>query len=188
MEDTISDFDASLRGYNRNQVDEYLAKLQRVMSRIEADLRVARADAARHHDRSAAEPARPAPHDDGARPDGPLTDRMNGILRAAREEAAEIRRTAHEMARAARDRATSEIAELTWQRDVVLSELIAMRRQIEDMLPHAPAEQGAGPRPGQPTLVPRAHRPEPEQTTAIARPRDDHRRSVDPTRLPVSDG
>ncbi len=67
--------------------------------------------------------------------DEAFTERMDSILRAAEEEAAEIRQTARNAAQAAYNRAASEVADLVNQRDAVLAELITMRKQIEGIVP-----------------------------------------------------
>lgn len=139
----MNNYSITLRGYRPNQVDEYVARLQRVMARLESDLRQAR-------EQSSALASAPPPHAPPPRPrpqrdradlpdDAMFTERMEGILQAAEEEAAEIRQSAREAARAAYTRARSEVFDLATQRDAVLSELTTMRRQIEGMFPGAPA-------------------------------------------------
>lgn len=132
----MNNYSITLRGYRPNQVDEYVARLQRVMARLESDLRQARAQ-------SSAVTMPPPPRAAAVRPALPepgeamFTERMEGILRAAEEEAAEIRQSARDAARTAYTRARSEVAELVRQRDAVLSELTMLRRQIEGMFPAA---------------------------------------------------
>jgi syndecan 1 len=129
-------FDVVLRGYDRRQVDEHVARLQRVLARMRADL-----DAARSHPFPAVGPRPgmggpmgpppgpygappPQPGPPGARPRptpgprpgqpdapdmiGPFTDRMQSILQAAEEEAEEVRGAARREARAERESAQRE--------------------------------------------------------------------------------
>jgi hypothetical protein len=105
-------FDVVLRGYDRRQVDEHVARLQRVLGRMRADL-----DAARSQPFPAVGPQGmppggfppPMPQNERPRPTprprpgglpapegspdmiGTFTDRMQSILQAAEEEAEEIR-------------------------------------------------------------------------------------------------
>ncbi|GAA4543207.1 hypothetical protein [Pseudonocardia xishanensis] len=214
-------FDVVLRGYDRRQVDEHVARLQRVLARMRADL-----DAARSQPFPAVGPrpgvgpgplppqsgppvgppgARPRPTPrprPGAQPDSPdmigsFTDRMQSILQAAEEEAAEIRNAAKRDAGAEKEAARreseglrSELSELHRQRDAVVAELTRLRGQLEGMLaaptarfavtsPSAPSSAD-GPRPAdKPEGAPRpSPRPKPareeratnEETTALPRP------------------
>lgn len=151
-------FDVVLRGYDRRQVDEHLARQQRLMGRMRSDL-----DAARTQPVAPAGPPTPAggrprptprPRPDGAPPTGAqdvvgtFTDRMHAILQAAEEEAAEIRHKARAAARAEEERATAlraatraeeetarrTLADLVRQRDSVLAELTRVRGQLEGLL------------------------------------------------------
>jgi DivIVA domain-containing protein len=146
-------FDVVLRGYDRRQVDEHLARLQRLMGRMRSDLDTARG---RLGPPPAAGPGRPTPR---PRPDGPLpagandvvgtfTDRMHAILQSAEEEAAEIRNKARAAVRADEERAAGlraavraeedaarrTLADLVRQRDAVLAELTRVRGQLEGLL------------------------------------------------------
>jgi hypothetical protein len=166
-------FDVVLRGYDRRQVDEHVARLQRVLGKMRADL-----DMARSHplpvvaSSSAGMPlpgqpplppgARPRPTPrprPGESPDvvGNFTDRMQSILQAAEEEAAEIRHKARAAARAEEESVRGQVADLVRQRDALLAELTRMRGQLEGML-SAPT--------GRITLPPR----DPAGTPAPARP------------------
>ena len=100
-------FDVVLRGYDRRQVDEHVARLQRVIARMRADLEMARSRAGSPTCPppggmpSTGGQQRPTPRprpgartaSQGGAPDvvGSFTDRMQSILQAAEEEAAEIR-------------------------------------------------------------------------------------------------
>ena len=209
-------FDVVLRGYDRRQVDEHVARLQRVLARMRADL-----DAARSQPFPAVGPrpgmgpgplppqsgppvgppgARPRPSPrprPGGQPDSPdmigsFTDRMQSILQAAEEEAAEIRSAARrdagaekESARRESESLRAELGELHRQRDAVVAELTRLRGQLEGMLaaptarfavtPPAspggsrPAESEGAPRPRpRPKPAPDA-RPTGEETTAVPR-------------------
>src|SRR2546422_1050923 len=85
-------FDVVLRGYDRRQVDEHVARMQRIIGRMRADLELARsqplpivAPAAAGipaSDQDGRSRARPRP---GEAPDvvGSFTDRMQSILQSA---------------------------------------------------------------------------------------------------------
>jgi syndecan 1 len=142
-------FDVVLRGYDRRQVDEYVARLHRVNSRLRADLEMARSVPPPPPARDLAPPpgypsappaARPRP---SPRPrSGPqqperdvvdgFTDRMQSILSAAEEEAAEIRRQA--LASRPGEDLRAQVADLAGQRDAVLSELAKMRGLLETIM------------------------------------------------------
>jgi hypothetical protein len=99
-------FDVVLRGYDRKQVDEHVARLQRVMARMRADLEMARSQPIPLVSPPGGMPStggqqRPTPRprpghapQQGGTPDvvGSFTDRMQSILQAAEEEAAEIQK------------------------------------------------------------------------------------------------
>ncbi|MBN9102155.1 MAG: hypothetical protein J0I49_29270 [Pseudonocardia sp.] len=158
-------FDVVLRGYDRRQVDEHVARLQRVMSRMRADLELVRSQPipvvqgpppgyGRPGPGQPGQPPpgapRPAPRPRPDEPDmiGSFTDRMQSILQAAEEEAAEIRNKARAGARAETESVRAELADLVRQRDAVLHELTRLRGQLEGML-HAPTgRMAAAPRDG----------------------------------------
>lgn len=154
-------FDVVLRGYDRRQVDEHLARLQRLLGRMRSDLDAARSQPA--SPMSAGGPPTPVggrprptprPRPDGSPPTGAqdvvgtFTDRMHAILQAAEEEAAEIRHKARATARAEEERAAAlrattraeeetarrTLADLVRQRDAVLAELTRVRGQLEGLL------------------------------------------------------
>jgi len=148
-------FDVVLRGYDRRQVDEYVAGLLQALGRMQAEL-----DEARRQQPPPGQPGprnrpgqppppRPAPRPLGAPPPGPaqqpdvvgsFSDRMQRILQTAEEEAAEIRARARAEAQAGQGPVPAEIAELREERGVVLAELTRMRGQLEALLaaPTAP--------------------------------------------------
>lgn len=155
-------FDVVLRGYDRRQVDDHVDRLQRVVSRLRADLDMARSQpmpVVRPAPQSARPRPTPRPRPGAALPEGEspdtigtFTDRMQSILQAAEEEAAEIRRSAQKAARSETDGVRAQLADLTRQRDAVLAELTRMRSQLEGLLgaPTAamPAHEPARPAPG----------------------------------------
>src|SRR5690242_8987934 len=125
-------FDVVLRGYDRRQVDEHVARLQRAIVRMRTDL-----DVVRSQPLSAV--GRPGP---GGRPgNGPgsadgIPD-VQGMLAKAEEEAAEIRNRARSAARAEEERVKGQLADLTRQRDALLAEIGRLRGQ-RDGLQQAP--------------------------------------------------
>jgi syndecan 1 len=143
-------FDVVLRGYDRRQVDEHVARLQRVLARMRADL-----DAVRSHPFPAVGPQpgmgpgqrpigpmppmgpqpgpppgprpRPTPRPRPGGPESPdmigsFTERMQSILQAAEEEAEEIRA-------AARRDAEAEAAAVRKEQESARSELAELSRQ-----------------------------------------------------------
>lgn len=138
-------FDVVLRGYDRRQVDEHVARMQRIIGRMRADLELARSQplpivapaaagipASDPNGRSAPRP-RPRPGD-GPDVVGSFTDRMQSILQSAEEEAAEIRKKAHASARSELQAARAEVADLARQREIMVTELNRLRGQLETML------------------------------------------------------
>ncbi|WP_433277879.1 hypothetical protein ACQPZA_02115 [Pseudonocardia xinjiangensis] len=162
-------FDVVLRGYDRRQVDEHVARLQRAVARMRADLELARSQplpvvsspsggppgqappGARPRPTPRPRPGGgPMPH--GESPDmiGNFTDRMQSILQAAEEEAAEIRKKARVAARAEEDKVRAQLADLVRQRDALVAELTRMRGQLEGMLAAPTARITLPPRDGAP--------------------------------------
>jgi syndecan 1 len=146
-------FDVVLRGYDRRQVDEHVARLQRAITRMRSDLDIVRSQ-------PLAQVERPTPHPRPGMPPTPpgsadaFSDRMQGILQKAEEEAAEIRNRARASVRGEEEQAKalrSQVADLTRQRDALLSELSRMREQRQGMLaaptsvvPSAPTGASSG--------------------------------------------
>ena len=137
-------FDVVLRGYDRKQVDEHVARLQRVLARMRADLEMARSQPLPLVPPPGFGPGpglppppppgpgprpRPTPRPRGDQGDtiGTFTDRMQNILQAAEEEAAEIRGKARAAARAERESVRAELADLIRQRDALRAEVGRMR-------------------------------------------------------------
>jgi hypothetical protein len=163
-------FDVVLRGYDRRQVDEHVARLQRVLARMRADLELARSqpipvvppagDAPGGRPRPAPRPRPGTPGGDPPDMIGSFTDRMQSILQAAEEEAAEIRNQARTAARADEERVRAHLADLIRQRDAVLAELTRLRGQLEGLLsgPTAritlPARESGSPPAGRPREMP----------------------------------
>ena len=142
-------FDVVLRGYDRKQVDEHVARLQRVLARMRADLEMARSQPLPLVPPPGFGPGpgppppppgpgprpRPTPRPRGDQGDtiGTFTDRMQNILQAAEEEAAEIRGKARAAARAERESVRAELADLIRQRDALRAEVARMRGQLDAM-------------------------------------------------------
>ena len=151
-------FDVVLRGYDRRQVDEHLSRLQRVLSRMRGDLEAARGQSSSGGSSAGLPGARPRPTprpradmpaERGA-PDvvGTFTDRMQTILQAAEDEAAEIRAKARSAVRSEEERlattraavrAEEETARITLtnllrQRDAGLADLTRVRGQLAALL------------------------------------------------------
>src|SRR6476620_2614384 len=152
-------FDVVLRGYDRKQVDEHVARLQRVLARMRADLEMARSQPLPLVPPPGFGPGLPPPPPPGPGPRprptprprsdqgdtiGTFTDRMQNILQAAEEEAAEIRGKARAAARAERESVRAELADLIRQRDALRGEVARMR----DSLRGAPAGAGGPGGPG----------------------------------------
>ncbi len=168
-------FDVVLRGYDRRQVDEHVARMQRIIGRMRADLELARSQPlpivqpaagmpVEHSSRSA---PRPRAHP-GDSPDvvGSFTDRMQTILQSAEEEAAEIRKKAHSSARSELQAARAEVADLARQRDIMVTELNRLRGQLETMLSAPTAKMTPVVRNGSGTPSPtrRENKPRPSPT------------------------
>ncbi|SHK42131.1 hypothetical protein SAMN05443637_10652 [Pseudonocardia thermophila] len=168
-------FDVVLRGYDRRQVDEHVARLQRIIGRLRADL-----EAVRSQPLPIVSPAQagiPASDPNGnpsaARPGEPdvvgtFSDRMQSILQAAEEEAAEIRRKAHETARSELQAARAEVADLVRQRDIMITELNRLRGQLENMLSAPTAKMAPVIRNGSPSPTRRDGKPRPSPTPRSA--------------------
>ncbi|MDN5857517.1 MAG: hypothetical protein L0H84_02745, partial [Pseudonocardia sp.] len=169
-------FDVVLRGYDRRQVDEHVARMQRIIGRLRADLEVVRsqplpivAPADMPIEQNGAQPGpgpRPQQSQPGDSPDvvGSFTDRMQSILQSAEEEAAEIRRKAHASARSELHAARAEVADLSRQRDIMITELNRLRGQLESMLSAPTARMAAVARTGTPSPTRREGRPRPSPT------------------------
>ncbi|MGH3569346.1 MAG: hypothetical protein ACRDRH_25645, partial [Pseudonocardia sp.] len=90
---------------------------------------------------------------------------MQSILRAAEEEAAEIRRQARLSARGD-DNLRSQVASLVGERNAMLAELTRMRNQLEGLMP--PPAARPNPQPHHGGLAPPA--PVPHPAPPVARP------------------
>jgi syndecan 1 len=208
-------FDVVLRGYDRRQVDEHIARLQRVLSRMRSDLESARG---RH---GAVPPLMGPPAPPGARPRpsprprfdgipvgdgrggeggdvvGTFTERMNAILQAAEEEAAEIRGKAlssQAAARAEEETIRSTLTDLVRQRDAVLADLTRVRGQLEGLLSMPTtvitlpvAESGPDvPEPDADTAQPLPGTSEPSETAAVPDDETDDAPAEPPSPEPLS--
>ena len=158
-------FDVVFRGYDRKQVDEYVARLQRVVSRMRADLAMARSHplllGSPHGDMPAAGGTRavaahqhlPSPQHNGRETRdlvGSFTNRLQSILQAAEKEAAEIRDNALAAARAEEKEVRAQLADLVRQRDALLDELTRTRGQLKGTPAALTGRQPAGPELSQP--------------------------------------
>jgi DivIVA domain-containing protein len=115
-------FDVVVRGYDRRQVDEHLANLERTIARQRSELQQARS----------------ASRDSGTgnSPEkiGEFTGRLKSILEAAEEEAKEIRAEARGYARGEEEAARARLADLEHRRDGVVSDLSRVRGQLDGLL------------------------------------------------------
>ncbi len=174
-------FNVVFRGYDRRQVDEHVARLQRVIARMRADL-TARSQ---YGDGPGFGPLHRGPNTQGwsGPPTGPgmavppgevpdtiggFTDRMQRILQSAEEEAEEIRNKARAAARAESDQIRAQLDELVRRREAMVRELAQIRGQLHE--PPAPdrtttrlprPRQGDPPRPAVPSPRPRPTAPGP---------------------------
>jgi len=175
-------FDVVVRGYDRRQVDEHIAGLERTISRQRTDLEQARESGARSgagtngtsgpkaDERSRAGAA--ALFGTGGRPGGgsgadssggltpemisAFTTRLQSILQAAEEEAEEVRTNARNYARKEEDAGRARLAELERRRETTLADLARVRSQLEGVLDSAKKESpiGANLPPGTPPPTP----------------------------------
>jgi len=168
-------FNVVLRGYDRRQVDEHVARLQRVIARMRADLsarnQYGEVTGYRPPPRGPLQPGRPGPMPGpggpvppGEPPDaiGGFTDRMQRILQSAEDEAEDIRNRARAAARAESEQMRAQLDELARQRDLMMRELTALRGQLPesertDRMPH-PGIGGPGQEPSRSGIPsPRPH-------------------------------
>lgn len=167
-------FDVVLRGYDRRQVDEHLAGLQRMVAQLRAQLAV-------RERRRAADPGETSERgagSDGSDPDGSdsdtvsearglsasrspaggpdmvgaFNDRLRGILQAAEQEAQLVRSRAAESLLAEHSESRAALADLRSQRDSVFEELLRARDRLDDLVAHAgrPSMPHYGPGPPRP--------------------------------------
>lgn len=151
---SVPRFDVVLRGYNRQQVDEHLSRLQRAFKVMRTGLDSAHRQAGPTPPRVPGARPHPTP---GLRPDGlpsggdrpdvigTFTDRLHAIVQAAEREAGEIRSKAQASARAEEERAAAaraaaraaeetartSLTELVRQRDTLLADLTRVRDQLK---------------------------------------------------------
>jgi hypothetical protein len=116
-------FDLVVRGYDRRQVDEHIANLERTISR----------------QRSEMQQARPATRDGGQVGNSPekigeFTGRLKSILEAAEEEAKEIRAEARNYARGEEEGVRARLADLERRRDAVVGDLSRVRGNLDALL------------------------------------------------------
>lgn len=156
-------FDVVVRGYDRRQVDEHIAGLERTLARQRTDLEQARGGAngtngangtAQARTGAAAlfntgtGTARPAGADSasGLTPEmiSAFTTRLQSILQAAEEEAEEVRTNARNFARKEEDAGRARLAELEQRRETMLGDLGRVRSQLDTVLSTAGKETPIG--------------------------------------------
>jgi hypothetical protein len=176
-------FDVVLRGYDRRQVDAYVSRLQRIVAVMRSELGANESGRITDTPSGGTRPRpspRPRPHpaaDAGPDTIDSFTERMQSILQAAEEEAAEIRRQARRSVQADEEGLRRRLGELVRQRNIVLGDLNRLRSQIETMLsgssarmplapPHGeqPPRSGQHPGPGGPPPFPAAVPPRSQPT------------------------
>ncbi len=157
-------FNVVLRGYDRRQVDEHVARLQRVIARMRADLsaRSQFPDGPGYgnpqrppHPQSWSGPGQGPPPGESPDAIAGFTDRMQRILQSAEEEAEEIRTRARMDARAESEQVRAQLDELARQRDGMLRELAQIRGHLHEQAPdpttRMPRAMPGGPPPSEPT-------------------------------------
>jgi syndecan 1 len=150
-------FDVVVRGYDRRQVDEHIAGLERTISRQRTDLdQTGRNGSAgpRADSRSGAGLFGPtgragSPAADAAGGLTPemisaFTTRLQSILQAAEEEAEEVRSNARTFARKEEDAGRARLAELDRRRESMLADLSRVRSQLDGLLNTATKEPAIG--------------------------------------------
>jgi len=132
-----SRFDVVVRGYDRRQVDEHVAGLERTIARQRAELEQVRAAQrpAGVFDASGGHPA-PARGDSGLTPDmiSAFSTRLQSILQAAEDEADDVRSKARNFAKKEEDAGRARLAELERRREAMLAELGRVRSQLDGLL------------------------------------------------------
>lgn len=167
-------FDVVLRGYDRRQVDEQVAGLRRMVAQLRAQLAVRQRRTSSGATGLAAETipeARPpsehgdptaSGRGDGADMVGAFNDRLQGILRAAEQEAQLVRSRAAESLLAEHSESRAALADLRAQRDAVFDDLVRLRGWLDELVTTAgrPGSPPPGPTgPSGPLLPPGAHGP-----------------------------
>jgi syndecan 1 len=123
-------FEIVNRGYDRRQVDEHIAKLERTIGQQRSN--------------------------HGPEKIGEFTGRLRSILEAAEEEAKDIRTQAREYARGEEEAARARLAELERRRDAVVTELGRVRGQLDEIMSRLGGTQATPPgTPPQGNPVPR---------------------------------
>ncbi|WP_156934811.1 hypothetical protein [Pseudonocardia spinosispora] len=140
-------FEVVVRGYDRRQVDEYIANLELTIARQRTELEQAREalsrsggnGAFRGPDGQAAgfnsgtAPARNAEGSGGQMIEA-FTGRLQTILQEAHEEAEEIRSNAHSFARKEEEAARARITDLERRRDAVVGDLSRVRNGLDALV------------------------------------------------------
>jgi hypothetical protein len=166
-------FDVVVRGYDRRQVDEHIADLERTMSRQRAELEQARESGRAGQANGTANPlftgGKAGGDSGGLSPDmiTAFTGRLQAILQAAEEEAEDVRTKARNYARKEEEAGRARLAELERRRESMLADLNRVRTQLDGVLSAANKEApiGANLPPGTPPpgphegLPPRGDKP-----------------------------
>jgi syndecan 1 len=133
-----SRFDVVVRGYDRRQVDEHVAGLERTIARQRAELEQARAA---HRpggvfDAGGGHPAPGRGDGGGLTPDmiSAFSGRLQSILQAAEDEAEDVRSKARNFAKKEEDAGRARLVELERRRDAMLAELGRVRSQLDGLL------------------------------------------------------
>ena len=147
-------FDIVVRGYDRRQVDEHLANLERTIARQRTDIEQARNH--RGDDRARAFNAGTGagrPGDGGGQAGGPggltpemigaFTTRLQSILQAAEDEAEEVRANARNAVRAEEEASRARLADMERRREGVVRDLTRVRSQLDGLLSQVASDSGA---------------------------------------------
>jgi syndecan 1 len=122
-------FDIVVRGYDRRQVDEHIANLERTISRQRTELQQHPAQSQQPRPSASREPV-----GNSSEKIGEFTGRLKSILEAAEEEAKEIRTEARNFARAEEDAARARLADLERRRDGLMGDLSRVRGNLDALL------------------------------------------------------
>lgn len=141
-------FEVVVRGYDRRQVDEYVANLELTVARQRTELEQAREALARSGGgngafrgpdeqargfNSGAAPARNVEGSGGQMIEA-FTGRLQTILQEAHEEAEEIRSNAHSFARKEEEAARARVTDLERRRDAVVGDLSRVRNGLDSLV------------------------------------------------------
>jgi syndecan 1 len=152
--DSENRFDIVVRGYDRRQVDEHLANLERTIARQRTDIEQARNH--RGDERARAFNAGTGagrPGDGGGQAGGPggltpemigaFTTRLQSILQAAEDEAEEVRANARNAVRAEEEASRARLGDMERRREGVVRDLTRVRSQLDGLLSQVASDSGA---------------------------------------------